>query len=306
MITAIAVALTVLSAHGSDSLARYEFVERHMGTLFRIVLYAPSAASARVAADSAFARVAYLNSIFSDYDSTSEISRLVRHAPHTPVRVSNELFALLARAQAMAHQTGGAFDVTIGPATQLWRRTRRTRALPTPRELEQTLASIGYRHLELDSTNRTVTLRAPNMRLDFGGIAKGAAADAALAELRRHGITRALVAAGGDIAVGDPPPAAEGWRLDGAPPGRRYVNVGISTSGDAHQFVDIAGVRYSHIADPRTALGVGHSPPVTVIAPTATESDALATAMYVMGATAGRALIANRNAVQLWFGEHAK
>jgi thiamine biosynthesis lipoprotein len=280
----VAVALAALIA--TDSLTRYEFVETHMGTIFRIVLYAPAPTAAKTAADAAFGRVAHLNTIFSDYDSTSETRRLTQRPLNTPIPVSKELLDLLARAHAISQETDGAFDVTIGPATQLWRRTRRTRTLPSPAELEHARAAIGYRRLSLDSTHRTVTLLAPNMQLDFGGIAKGAAADAALVELRRHNITRAMVAAGGDIAIGDAPPNSLGWVVSD----RVLSNAGISTSGDQHQFIDIAGVRYSHIIDPRTALGVGHRRPVTVIARTATDSDALATAAYVLGENAPRFL----------------
>jgi thiamine biosynthesis lipoprotein len=138
------------------------------------------------------------------------------------------------------------------------------------------------------------------MLLDLGGIAKGYACDAALAVLRQHGITRALVALGGDIAVGEPPPDRAGWRIGIAPlrspaaPPRHYLlvkNVGVSTAGDMHQAVEIDGKRYSHIIDPKTGIGLVGRRSATVVAPNATMSDGLDTAMCVMGPERGMAMI---------------
>ena len=282
--THVALALLLASSAGGDSLGRYEFVEQHMGTLFRIVVYAPTAGAAQAGADAAFARVSELNAVFSDYDSTSEIRRMVRQPARAPVPVSEELFTLLARANELAIATEGAFDVTVGPAVQLWRRARRTGTLPSESERNAALERVGYRKLVLDSARRMVTLMVAGMQLDFGGIAKGAAADAALGELRRRGLERAMVAAGGDIAIGEPPAGSDGWTIDGAPAGRVYRNCGISTSGDANQYVEIGGVRYAHIVDPRTGLGVVGGRQVTIVAASATESDALATAAFVRSA----------------------
>ncbi len=145
-----------------------------------------------------------------------------------------------------------------------------------------------------------VRLMLMGMLLDLGGIAKGYAADAAIAVLRRHGITQGLVALGGDIAVSDPPPNAAGWRIAVAPlrggdaPPRHHVfvkNAGVSTAGDLHQAVEIDGKRYAHIIDPRTGLGLVGRRSATVIAPNATTSDGLDTGMCVMGPERGLAMI---------------
>ena len=280
------------SAMDAQVLQRFEFVEQHMGTLMRIVVEAPSAAAARSGREAAFARIAELERVFSDYDSTSEIRRLAAQPHGMPVPVSAELFELLVIAQRIARETNGAFDVTVGPASQLWRRSRRTRVLPSDTERDVARAAMGFRKLLLDREARTVTLLAPGMQLDFGGIAKGAAADAALEVLRQHGLPRALVAAGGDVAVGD-----GSWRIAGVD--SAVANVGISTSGDASQFVEIDGVRYAHIIDPRTGLGVVGGREVTVVARTATESDALATAAFVMG----RPPPPDVAIIQLWYRE---
>jgi thiamine biosynthesis lipoprotein len=183
---------------------------------------------------------------------------------------------------------------------QLWRRARRTGELPAAQQLARARGLTGYRKLHLDGQARSVRLERIGMRLDLGGIAKGFAADEAIAVLKRHGINSALVAAGGDIAVSGPPPGAAGWLIAIAPPGsserppRQHLLLraaAVSTSGDAEQYVEVSGVRYSHVVDPRTGLGVvGHSS-VTVVAPDGTTSDALATAASVLGPGRGLKLI---------------
>ncbi|MBI3880710.1 MAG: FAD:protein FMN transferase, partial [Verrucomicrobia bacterium] len=160
--------------------------------------------------------------------------------------------------------------------------------------------AVGWQKVKLDAHAQTVTLAAPNMKLDLGGIAKGYGADAALTVLKQRGLPRALVAASGDLAVGDPPPGKPGWIIgiaaldegDGALTKLLSLrNCGVSTSGDTEQFVIIGGVRYSHIVDPRTGIGLTNRIQATVIARDATTSDAMAKGVCVFGPERGRALI---------------
>ena len=160
----------------------------------------------------------------------------------------------------------GAFDVTVGPYVRLWRFARKRKVLPTPAEIATARAAVGWQKLRLDPRARTVTLLVPNMRLDLGSIGKGYAADQALQILKGRGIDRALVAASGDIAVGNPPPGQRGWKVGIARLWWRHQraplaplllhNAGISTSGDTEQFIEINGVHYSHIVNPATGLGL--------------------------------------------------
>lgn len=290
--------LIVAAAPNFAAPERLEYIEPHMGTLFRIVLYPPDPAVAKVAARAAFDRIAALNRIMSDYDPTSELMRLCAQPPAVPVPVSAELFDILQRSQAVAEQTHGAFDVTLGPVIRLWRESRRTRALPSDVARTAALKASGYNYLRLDPGARTVTLLRPHMSLDLGGIAKGYAAAAALAVLRQHGIPCAMVAASGDLALGDPPPGKPGWQIVLDPFGSNIgkpltlivAHAGVSTSGDNEQFVTLGGVRYSHIVDPATGLGLTRPTAVTVVAPHATLADALATACSVLTPTAAQAL----------------
>jgi thiamine biosynthesis lipoprotein len=283
--------LSFLAAATARGQERFEFSQPHMGTTFRIVLYASATEAARKAADAAFARIAALDGIMSDYKSDSELMRLTDRAGTGPVPVSNDLFAVLDHAQKIAQATDGAFDVTVGPYVQLWRRARRQVELPRPAQLAAARDRVGYRHLQLDRAGRTVTLTQPGMRLDLGGIAKGYALDAALAELKRHGITSALAVGGGDVVAGARPPNAAGWiidvlpfRADGPIEERLCLeHAAVSTSGEREQFVTIQGVRYSHIVDPRTGLGLTGRNQATVVAPCGVLSDAWATACSVLG-----------------------
>ncbi|MEX0717607.1 MAG: FAD:protein FMN transferase [Planctomycetaceae bacterium] len=282
-------------------LQRFEYRQPHMGVAFVIRLYAADEAAAKRAADAAYARVAELNDILSDYDPESELMRLCRDsAPGKPIEVSAELAFVLSRSLAMSRRTDGAFDVTIGPVVRLWRHARRRREMPNAELLAEARALVGWKSVRLDERARTVELLKPEMRLDLGGIAKGYAADEALRLLREHGIDRALIDAGGDIVMGDAPPGRAGWRIGIAPldqpegaPSRHLVlaNQSVATSGDAFQHVEIAGTRYSHIVDPKTGLGLTTHSSVTVVASTGIEADALASAVSVLGPKKGIALV---------------
>ena len=277
-------------------LQRFEFAQPHMGTMFGIVLYAPNAQTATNAATAAFARVEELNRIMTDYDPDSELMQLCARPAGVPVKVSPDLFDVMQRGMKVSEMTDGAFDITIGEFVQLWRRARRQHELPTTERLDRVRGTIGWRKVKMDAKAGTVTLEKQGMHLDLGGIAKGYAADAALEVLRQRGVHRALVAASGDIAIGDPPPGEQGWKVGVSSIDTRgrelttsllLANRAISTSGDTEQFVDIDGRRYSHIVDPRTGLGLTHRLGVTVIARHATTTDSMATAVSVLGVEKG-------------------
>ena len=282
-------------------LERHEFSEPQMGIPFRIVLYAPNPASARASARAAFDRIAALNLVLSDYEDESELTRLNRTAGSgRAVAVSDDLWRVLSRAQEMARRTGGAFDVTVGPCVQLWRRARRQLAWPEASRLEAARGAVGFQHLELDPLRRTALLRRPLMRLDVGGIGKGYALQEALETLEARGIRRALVIGGGDMVAGDPPPGKTGWQIEIAPldatnaPPAQFVLLrrqALATSGDLFQRFEFGGRRYSHIVNPRTGIGLTDHSLVTVIARDGMTADALSTAVSVLGPDAGMRLV---------------
>ncbi len=256
-----------------------------MGTKFRIVLYSPNKATADKTAKAAFARVAVLNRIMSDYSPDSELMQLCKRFEKesvASVKVSDELFFLLHKANQVSELSGGAFDVTIGPVVRLWRQARKDRRLPEPEILKAALQKVGYKNLTLDAKEKSVLLKVPGMMLDLGGIAKGYAADEGLRVIGTFGIKSALVAASGDIAVSRAPPGRDGWRIDVEPlPGSKdprqvvLVDAAVSTSGDSEQFVEIAGVRYSHLVDPFTGIGLKGRRSVTVVSRRGIDADSL-------------------------------
>ncbi|MDG2381032.1 MAG: FAD:protein FMN transferase [Pirellulaceae bacterium] len=283
---------------------RFQRSDQQMGTRFSILLYAKSEQQAKSATDAAFARIRQLNEILSDYRPDSELSQLSRSGvAKKTVTVSEDLWAVLSRGQQLTRLTDGAFDMTLGPVTTLWRAARQKRAFPDQRLLDQARQAIGAQHLVLSPANRSICFQQPNMRLDLGGIAKGFALDQAMIAIKGEGITRALIDGGGDLLVSAPPPNSKGWRIgltglqDQQSPSKFVwlANRAIATSGDLRQYVEINGVRYSHLIDPKTGVGLTNSSLVTVIAPTAIDADAVASAVSVLGPIDGFKLLKSQD-----------
>jgi thiamine biosynthesis lipoprotein len=286
-------------------LQQYTQSQPHMGVEFQIVLHAADKTTADAAFEAAFARIAELDTRLSDYSLTSELSLLSAAAPTAePVKLSDDLFTALQASQQLAIESDGAYDVTIGPLTKLWRRARRQREAPDADALKTAFAAVGYRSLKVDAANKTASLTKPGMRLDLGGIAKGYAADQALAVLKEKGVPQSLIRASGDIAAGDPPPGETGWKVALAPlnpddPPTVFVSLkqqAISTSGEARQHLTINGRRYSHLIDPRTGEPLHGRMSITVIAPRGIDADSLASAVAVLGPERGLKLLVGRPA----------
>ena len=291
--------LLLKSAAATDQLASFEAVEPHMGTLMRITLYAPNQQTAAAAFRTAFDRIHQLDQILSDYKPDSELNIICRTAVGHNVKVSEDLFRVLAASQRLAENSAGAFDITQGPLIRLWRSAREQSRLPTPDALQEAHARGGYRKLHLRSSDRSVLLDQSEMQLDVGGIGKGYAADEALAVLTGLGIHSALVAASGDLAFSDAPPGARGWKI-GLPRAEvlELSNAAVSTSGDTEQHVEINGKRYSHVIDPATKTALTNGTTVTVMARRCIDSDGLSTALSILGAERGGQLLKNYPGVQ--------
>src|SRR3954462_5287781 len=157
--------LTTLIA-APPALERFTFTEPHMGTRFRILVYAPDEATANKGAKAAFARIKQLDGIMSDYKPASELMQLCGKAGGPPVRISEELFFVLDKAQQVSRKSDGAFDVTVGPLSRLWRFARKAQRLPEPDELKEALPLVGYDKLILDPKARTARLTKEKMQLD--------------------------------------------------------------------------------------------------------------------------------------------
>ena len=228
----------------------------------------------------------------SDYRRDSELMQLCDRAGTGPISVSNELFDVLSLSIRLSEQSGGAFDVTVGPLVKLWREARRLEQLPDSSALRKARALVGSHLMKLHPNERTVELLEPGMQLDLGAIAKGYAADEAIAALHKHGVESAMIEFGGDVVVSGRPPDSDGWAVTAslADPQHQEMTIeheAVSTSGDTQQYVEIGGVRYSHVVDPRTGLGLTSRAAATVVAAQGVLSDALATTLSIMGSDEG-------------------
>lgn len=279
-----------------------------MGGMARIVVYAPDQSHASLATLAASKEIARQEQILSDYKSDSESRLLVEQTPNEWHDASPDLVEILARSREVWRASGGAFDPTVGPITALWRPAFKQAERPDADALGHALERVGMNLLEIDTEDNRIRFAKDGMRLDFGGIGKGYAAQKALDVLREHGCPSALVDLGGDLALGDPPPGAEGWRIAidnglDLPHEVTLANVGVATSGDLYRHVEIDGVRYSHIVDPMTGLGLTRRVAVTVIAPDPWLADALASAVSLLGEQNSKALLEAYPSVTVFVSE---
>ncbi|MGA2983690.1 MAG: FAD:protein FMN transferase [Terriglobia bacterium] len=272
-------------------LKRFEYSLPRMGTMFHIELYSADTAQASRAADAAFARAEELEQIMSDYRADSELMHLSREGATAPFPVSSDLYDVLAKSLWTSERSHGVFDVSVGPLVDLWRGARKTGRLPDPGEIMKAKALVDYRNIELDPSRHTVFLKRAGMKLDLGAIGKGYAADQMLAVLQSQGVQHAMVVAGGEVVVGEPPPGNSAWKVGidtadvdaGSPPCSLMLHAAaVSTSGDEHQFLELNGHRYSHVINPATGWPLEGESSTTVLAEDSTTADALATAFSLM------------------------
>jgi thiamine biosynthesis lipoprotein ApbE len=263
-----------------------------MGTTVEIFLYSPTRDRAVELFEAAFEEIARVEAALSTYRSTSEISRINAMAFQRPVVTDPEVFGLIVQALEYGRRSGGAFDVTVGPLVKAWGFFRGDGHYPSADALSEARGKVGWQHVAVDSTRRSIGFFTPGLELDMGGIGKGFALDCAARILRRHGVDSALLGAGQSsyLAIGAPPDA-RGWPIavpnpydpEQALSTIQLRDQSLSTSGSNQQYFEVNGRRYSHIIDPRTGEPVTGMVQVTVISPTATDSDAVSTALFVLG-----------------------
>jgi len=254
-----------------------------MGCAVEITVEDADPVKARAAARAAQLELDRLDAMLSDWKQSSELSAF-NASGSLRAAVPSEMAEVTARALAVAQATDGRFDPTVAPLVTLWRTIKRAGGLPPANTLAETRACVGYHLLRVEGDE--LVRETPCVRLDYGGIGKGYGAVRALRVLAEQGCSRALVAVAGDIAAGDPPTGRDGWTIEIAAESRStdtesivIANAAVSTSGGAAQFVEIDGVRYAHIVDPRTGLGATKLAQVTVVGPLDAAVDALGTAL---------------------------
>jgi thiamine biosynthesis lipoprotein len=276
-----------------------------MGTFARVVAVAADSDTAKKCIQAALKEIGKVDELMSDYRDDSEIGRVNREGFNRAVPVSEPTFEVLQRSIEFSQLTAGAFDITVGPLVDLWRSAEKKGTTPTEEEIAQARAKVGFEKLKLDETNKTVRFAMAGMRLDLGGIAKGYAVDKAIEAMQKAGAIGGMVDVGGDIrCFGKPPRGKKQWRIgledpnltkDKSESGLLLIlkldSAAVATSGDYQQFALIEGKRYSHILDRRSGTSAQGPASVTILTDNATDADALATAVSVMGAEKGLALI---------------
>jgi thiamine biosynthesis lipoprotein len=264
-----------------------------MGSTFSVSIYGADRVKMEAAADAALEEARRLDEMLSNYRPESELSLVNREAGQRPVKVSPELFRLLADAVEYSRQSEGAFDMTVGPLMKVWGFYKGTGHLPHSAEVAAALTKVGYRHIHLDAGAGTVSFDRAGIELDPGGIGKGYAVDKMVEVLKRYGVEVALVA-GSDsslYAMGAPPAEPRGWPVDIKNPWdqsktaeRVYLkDTSMSTSGSYEKFFRAEGRIYAHIMDPRTGYPARGCVAVSVIARRTLDSEVWAKPYFVNG-----------------------
>lgn len=275
-----------------------------MGTVVEITVAYRSEEQARTAIKEALAEFQRIDDLMSSYKPGSVISR-VNQAGSVKVPVGVEVFELLQEAVAISAASNGAFDPTIWPVYQLWGFDQGGK-MPNPDAIINKLPLVGYQNLEFDDSTHSVGFNRNGMGLDLGAIAKGWAVDRAMEKLVSRGIRSAIIDAGGDLRIIGARPGKDFWRIGVQHPREpgaliftfELKDSAIVTSGDYERFFMESGVRYHHILDPATGQPARGCQSVTVLAPTATEADACATAAFVLGPAKGIAFLRSRPGVR--------
>jgi thiamine biosynthesis lipoprotein len=280
-----------------------------MGTSVSINLYldaGKSSAKAGEAMEAALAEMARIEELMSEWRPETELSRLNAASGGAPMKVSAELFEVLARSREISEQTGGAFDVTFHGVGQLWKFETGAKP-PDPAAIEAKLPLVDWRKIEIDREAKTVRLADKGMMVGLGAIAKGYAVDRASALLRARGFVNHIVEGGGDTYASGTK-GGKPWMVGVQDPDRNDAigalpasNNSIVTSGDYQRFFEYEGKRYAHILDPRTGYPIpaDRSPKsVTVVGPNATDADAYCTAVAVMGPKAGMEFVESRDELE--------
>ena len=270
--------------------------EAIMGTVVSVELWAENRATGEAAMAAVMDEMRRIDRTMSPHKPDSELSLINRDAGHMPVRLSDEMCMLLARAIEFSRWSDGAFDISYASAGQLY--DYRAGVAPDDRALAPAREAIGWHQLLLEDRSRTLRFGKPGMRIDLGGFAKGHAVDRCIAILRSRGIAHAMVSAGGDSHVlGDR--RGRPWMIAVRDPRREgevvallpLQDTAVSTSGDYERFFEKAGVRHHHLIDPRTGRSPSAARSVTILANDGLTSEALSKTVFVLGPERGMALI---------------
>lgn len=273
---------------------------RLMGNRFEISAVSENETWAQARIDEAIAEIQRIEALFTTFNDNSQTNRINANAGISPVKVDREVFELVKRSLRISEVTQGAFDITYGSIDKsLWNFDTQMTALPDPKTARQMVRLINYRNVILDEAEGSVFLKEKGMRIGFGGIGKGYAAEMAKRLMMQRGVENGIVNASGDLTTWGTQPNGEPWTIGIAHPDAKeqpfsyfnISNISVATSGNYEKYAMIGGKKYSHTIDPKTGLPVSGIKSVTIICPNAEIADAMATPVTVMGVRVGLDLI---------------
>jgi len=288
VVIAVLLSVIIIQKYRLKPLKQTEMI---MGTLVEITVIPGNEKAIR----EAFEALKKVDLLMSTYKEDSEISILNREGK---AQVSEETLEVIEDAIKFSNLTDGAFDITCRPLINLWKKAKKEEKLPAEMEIEEAISLVGYQRIILEGNQ--IRLEKKGMQIDLGGIAKGYAVDKAIEALKKNGIKRALVNAGGDLYALGIDPQGEKWQIGVQDPREedkiidiiKVKDKAVATSGDYRRYFTLEGKRFSHIVNPKTGLTVQDVPmSVTIIGPDATTTDALSTGVFVLGPEEGMKLI---------------
>lgn len=271
-----------------------------MGNNFTITVVAEDNSSAQNYIEAAVGEIRRIEKLLTTFNDESQTSRINDNAGIQPVVVDKEVYGLIERSKSISKITQGAFDITYGSIDKsLWNFDKNMKQLPSAEEALKRVHLINYNNVVLNPEDTSVFLKEKGMRIGFGGIGKGYAAEMAKALLMDMGVTSGIINASGDLTAWGKQPDGRPWRIGISNPDRpqdvfSYMDISgkaVATSGNYEKYVMIGGKKYSHTIDPKTGLPISGIKSVTIISSNAEFSDAMATPIAVMGIKAGLYLI---------------
>ena len=273
----------------------YKRTLKLMGSRFDITVVANDSLQANKHIDTAVAEISRIEKLISSWDDNSQTSEINRNAGAKPLKVDKELFNLIERAIGISKLTDGAFDISYASMDRIWQFDGSMTVMPSEKEIKSSVEKVGYQNIVLDKKNSTVFLKLEGMKIGFGAIGKGYAADKAKTLLISKGVPSGIINASGDMNTWGKQPNNEDWKVAITNPMNKnkvfallpITNGAVVTSGNYEKYVNFNGKRYTHIIDPRTGYPSTGIISVTVFAPKAELADALATSVFVMGKEAG-------------------
>ncbi|MCA0153161.1 FAD:protein FMN transferase [Winogradskyella sp. 2Y89] len=273
----------------------YSRTVKLMGSRFDISVEAKDSIKGSKYIDTAINEISRIERLISSWDPKSQTSQINRSAGVKPIKVDEELFHLIERALKLSKLTDGAFDISYASMDKVWKFDGSMSEMPSKEAINNSVSKVGYHNIIIDKGNQTVYLKEPGMKIGFGAIGKGYAADKAKALLKDIGVTGGIINASGDLNTWGTQPNGKDWKVAIVNPLNKekvfswmpVKNSAVVTSGNYEKYIEFDGILYSHIIDPRTGYPSSGILSVTIFTLTAELADALATSVFVMGVESG-------------------